>query len=54
MCHSILPKLREFYFYAILPELTLPHNPIREPGEWLEDKEAWLNKINTATHSAIE
>ena len=54
MCYSILPKLREFYFCAILPELTLPHNPIREPGEWLEDKEAWLNRINTATHSAIE
>ena len=54
MCCSILPKLREFYFCTILPELTLPRNPeIREPKEWLQDKEAWLHRIRMLTHTII-
>ena len=53
MCYSILPKLREFYFCSMLLELTLPHNPIREPKEWLQDKEAWLDRIHTVTHTVI-
>ena len=54
MCCSILPKLREFYFCAILPELTLPRNPeIHEPKEWLQDKEAWLHRIRTQLYNHI-
>ena len=54
MCCSILPKLREFYFCAILPELTLPRNPeIREPKEWLQDKETWLHRVRMVTHTIV-
>ena len=53
MCYSNLPKLREFYFCAILPQLTFPHDPIREPEEWLQNKEAWLHQIQTATDKLI-
>ena len=33
-----LPKLRHFYFTAILPELACPQAVIREPSEWMCDK----------------
>lgn len=32
-CVSLLPKLRRFFFLAILPELTLKHNLICEPKD---------------------
>ena len=41
---SVLPKLHNFYFTAILPELALPRmhtGGIREPKEWLSRPEAW-------------
>ena len=40
----VLPKLHNFYFTAILPELVLPRmhtGGIREPKEWLSKPEAW-------------
>ena len=45
---SVLPKLRNFYFTAILPELALPRmhtGGIREPKEWLSKPEVW-KRIN--------
>ena len=36
-CQSVLPNLRRFFFNSVLPELTLPHRPIREPT-WINNK----------------
>ncbi len=47
---SVLPRLHDFYFTAILPELTLPHlhkGGIREPAEWLKDPKAWKQQNMT-------
>ena len=35
---KILPKLRQFYFTATLPELACPQAVIREPSEWMSDE----------------
>ncbi len=38
------PRLRDFYFTAVLPELALPNlhkGGIREPTSWLKDAGAW-------------
>ena len=35
---KILPKLRQFYFTAILPELACPQAVIREPLEWMSNE----------------
>jgi len=39
-CLSVFPKLKEFYFCAVLPELTDQHYPIQEAKDWIPDKEA--------------
>lgn len=44
-CRSALPKLRRFFFNSILPELTLPLKPIREPT-WINNEEQWNKRIN--------
>ena len=47
---SLLPRLHDFYFTAILPELALPrlHNGgIREPKEWQKDPTTWKYKTET-------
>ena len=47
---SVLPKLHNFYFTAILPELALPRmhtGGIREPKEWLTNPEAWKQQTTT-------
>ena len=31
---TVLPKLKSFYFTAILPPLASPRPTIREPSEW--------------------
>lgn len=48
-CVSLLPKLRRFFFLAILPELTLKKNPIREPDDWISDANNWLEEIARTT-----
>jgi len=48
---TILPKLRNFYFTAILPKLASPQAVIREPTEWVS--EDW-NKIYTSLDSGIQ
>ena len=45
-CQSVLPKLRHFFFNSILPELTLPYRPIREPT-WITNAEQWNKRVNT-------
>ena len=35
---TILPKIRDFYFTAILPELACPQAVIREPTQWVTDE----------------
>ena len=35
---TILPKLRDFYFTAILPELACPQAMIREPTQWVTEE----------------
>jgi len=40
-CEKFLPKLREFYFTAILPELASEQGAIHEPDQWLTDE--WTN-----------
>ena len=42
---SLLPKLRRFFFLAVLPELTLKHKPIRKPKDWISDADAWVEKV---------
>ena len=46
-CFSRIPSLRKFYFCAILPELAFPKDPIREPREWIVNKEDWLQEISS-------
>ena len=43
-CHSFLSKLRNFFFNSLLPELTLPHKPIREL-EWIDNAKQWNSRI---------
>lgn len=46
----VLPKLQNFYFTAILPELALPRmhtGGIREPTEWLSNPDAWKQQTKT-------
>jgi len=42
---NIIPKLKDFYFTAVLPELSSPQAKIREPEEWVTDewKDTYLN-----------
>ena len=35
---KVLPKLKNFYFTAILPELACPRSVIREPSEWMSEE----------------
>ena len=44
-CRSVLPKLRILFFNSVLPELPLPHRPIREPT-WINNEEQWNNRIS--------
>ena len=41
---NIIPKLKDFYFTAVLPELASQESKIREPEEWVTDdwKETYL------------
>jgi len=46
---GVLPKLRPFYFDAILPELACPHYPqcgIREPSDWIQDPDVWHELVS--------
>ena len=46
---GVLPKLRSFYFDAILPELACPHYPqgdIREPSDWIQDPDVWHELVS--------
>ena len=45
-CNSFLLKLRNFYFTSLLPELTSPHKPLREPKR-VDNAEQWNSRINT-------
>jgi len=49
LCLSQLPKLKRFYFCAILPELTIPHQPISEPKEWISDETSWLQQVESVS-----
>ena len=45
---GIVPKLKRFYFEALLPELAQPlyqSGGIREPSDWLKNLDTWSNKI---------
>ena len=47
---AAMPRLREFYFTAILPELVDPHLhkvDIREPSSWLKDAAAWKKETES-------
>ena len=35
---KVIPKLKEFYFTAILPELASPQAVIREPCQWVTEE----------------
>ena len=35
---TILPKLKMFYFTAVLPQLASPRATVREPSEWLQQQ----------------
>ena len=48
-CLSLLPKLKRFYFCAILPELTVPRQPIREPKEWITDETLWMQQVESSS-----
>ena len=50
---KILPKLRKFYFTAILPELACPQAVIREPSQWMTEE--WEKTyISLATHHTVQ
>ena len=45
----VLPKLRSFYFDAILPELAAPHyqqGGIREPSDWIPSLDIWHERVS--------
>ena len=47
---SVLPKLHNFYFTAILLKLALPRmhiGGIREPKEWLSKPDTWKQQTET-------
>ena len=47
---AALPRLRDFYFTAILPELALPNlqkGGIREHSAWLVDQDCWRKQIES-------
>jgi len=48
-CSLIIPKLKCFYFCAILPELVVQHQPIQEPKEWITDETSWVQRIEALT-----
>lgn len=48
-CLSIIPKLKRFYFCAILPELVVQRQPIREPKEWITDEALWMQRVEALT-----
>ena len=50
-CSSRIPSLRKFYFCAILPELALPKDPIREPREWIVSEQDWLQRVSSPVSS---
>ena len=35
---KVIPKLKEFYFTAVLPELASPQAVIREPCQWVTEE----------------
>ena len=35
---KVIPKLKEFYFTAVLPELASPQTVIREPCQWITEE----------------
>ena len=47
---AAMPRLREFYFTAVLPELALPNQHkggIRETSSWLTNAEAWRRQTES-------
>ena len=53
---SVLPKLHNFYFTAILPELALPRmhtGGIREPKEWLSKPDDSVDTFCVAVALAL-
>ena len=47
---KVVPKLKSFYFTALLPELALARRytgGIREPNEWLLDAGSWNKQTET-------
>ena len=50
-CLKIISKLKRFYFCAILPELAVPLQPIREPKDWLTDEASWLERVTENSSS---
>ena len=46
--YAVMPKIRDFYFNAILPELAVPNvhkGGIREPSSWIKDADAWKKDL---------
>ena len=43
-CLSFLSKLQNFVFNSLLPELTSPHKPIRDP-KWIASAKQWNSRI---------
>ena len=48
-CSSIILKLKRFYFCAILPELVVPRQPIREAKEWITNEALWMERVADIT-----
>ena len=42
---TVLPKLKTFYFTAILPQLASPRPTVREPSQW--STQAWEQRYET-------
>ena len=41
---SLTPKLKHFYFCAILPKLTVPCQLMHKPKEWVTDETSWMQR----------
>jgi len=48
-CSSIIPKLKRFYFCAILPELVVQRQPIQEPKDWITNETLWMQRVEALT-----
>ena len=44
-CSGVIPTLRRFYIVAILPELSLKAKSIREPKNWIEDEDKFIQEM---------